>query len=286
MDHLKSKLITLIHGKHSSWKAIYAMLKSDSLHDNIYEEKNYFSSSSHHSNSPQTNPHDLPVARLLSEYASKNIHLITFFDNIYPECLKTIYQPPWVLFAKGDLTLLNSKNILAVVGSRDASDYGLKTIDYLFPELIEKKTVVVSGLAKGIDAYAHKTAIKLGGKTIGVIAGGFNHIYPKENMKLAEFMLQNQLVISEYPPATIPEKWHFPMRNRIISGLAKGTLVVEAKKKSGSLITAEFALNEGREVFAVPGSILTPNSDGVHELIQQGAKLIRNSKEILEDLKR
>ncbi|MEH7882786.1 DNA-processing protein DprA [Bacillus sp. JJ1609] len=284
MDHLKNKLIRLIHGKQSSWKAIYAILKSDSLHDNIYEEKNFFSSSLHHPNSPQSNHHDLPVDRLLSEYTSKNIHLITFFDNTYPECLKTIYQPPWVLFAKGDISLLNSKNILAVVGSRDASNYGLNTIEYLFPELIENKTVIISGLAKGIDAYAHKTAIKLGGKTIGVIAGGFNHIYPKENMKLADFMMQNQLVISEYPPSTVPEKWHFPMRNRIISGLAKGTLVVEARKKSGSLITAEFALNEGREVFAVPGSILTSNSDGTHELIQQGAKLIRNSKDILEEL--
>ena len=283
MDEFKKRLIHLIHSKQTGWKSVLTILKADSMLTNIYEEKSYSSLF------PQTNTslstlHNIPIDKLLTEYASRNIHLITIFDDAYPERLKTIYQPPWVLFAKGDISLLKYGLSLAVVGSRDATSYGLKTIECLFPELVENQTLIVSGLAKGIDAQAHKTAIRLGGKTVGVIAGGFNHIYPKENINLAHFMMEHQLVISEYPPSAYPEKWQFPMRNRIISGVTKGTLVVEAKKKSGSLITAEFALNEGREVFAIPGSILTPDSDGVHELIQQGAKLIKNSQEILEEL--
>jgi DNA processing protein len=285
VEQLKKMLIELVHGKQSSWKSIYSVLKSESLLDNINEEK--IISSYNPRNSRQTYSEFSPnsVDKLLVQYTAQKIHLITFFDNAYPEALKTIYQPPWVIFAKGDLSLLNSQKSLAVVGSRDASKYGFDTIDYLFPELIQSQTIIISGLAKGIDAHAHKTAIRLGGKTLGVIAGGFNKIYPKENIELAQFMMQNHLVLSEYPPDARPEKWHFPMRNRIISGLAKGTLIIEAQKRSGSLITAEYALNEGREVFAVPGSILSPHSEGVHELIQQGAKLIKNSGEILEELK-
>jgi DNA processing protein len=283
LDYLAKKLIHLIHSKHSSWKAIYSILKADSGLNNLYEEK-YYTSLFTQQNNLLNNLHEIPVDKLLSEYSSQNIHLITIFDDNYPERLKTIYQPPWVLFAKGDMSLLNYQQSLAVVGSRKASEYGLKAIEYLFSELVEKGIMIVSGLAQGIDAHAHKTAIRLGGRTTGVIAGGFSNIYPKENIKLAEYMMEKQLVISEYPPSTPPQKWHFPMRNRIISGLSMGTLVIEARKKSGSLITAEFALNEGREVFAVPGSILTPNSDGVHDLIQQGAKLIRNPQDILEEL--
>lgn len=283
MDHLAKKLIHLVHSKHSSWKTIYSILKADSELNNLYEEK-YYTSLFTQQNNLLNNLHEFPVDKLLSEYSSQNIHLITIFDDNYPERLKTIYQPPWVLFAKGDMSLLNYQQSLAVVGSRKATEYGLKAIEFLFSELVEKGIMIVSGLAQGIDAHAHKTAIRLGGRTTGVIAGGFSNIYPKENVKLAGYMMEKQLVISEYPPSTPPQKWHFPMRNRIISGLSMGTLVIEARKKSGSLITAEFALNEGREVFAVPGSILTPNSDGVHDLIQQGAKLIKNPQEILEEL--
>ena len=283
MDEFTLRLIHLIHIKNIGWKTVFNLLKIDPMLNNLYTEKAYPSLP------PQPNTsiiriHNIPIDKLLAEYLSRNIHLITIFDDAYPEQLKTIYQPPWVLFAKGDISLLKYMRSLAVVGSRDATPYGLKTIEYLFPELIENRTLIVSGLARGIDAKAHQTAIRLGGKTAGVIAGGFDHIYPKENKNLAHFMMENHLVISEYPPSSFPEKWQFPMRNRIISGVAKGTLVVEAKKKSGSLITAEFALNEGREVFAIPGSILAPDSAGVHELIQQGAKLIKNSQEILEEL--
>lgn len=283
MDNLTKKLIHLVHSKHSSWKKIFSILKVDSQMTHIYEER-YYSSLFPLENNPLNSLHNINIDRLLSEYAAQNIHIITIFDDNYPERLKTIYQPPWILFAKGDTSLLNCQNSLAVVGAREATPYGLSAIEYLFPELINNQMLIISGLARGIDKHAHTTAIKLGGKTAGVIAGGFNHIYPKDNMKLARYMMEHQLVISEYPPSEQPAKWHFPMRNRIISGMSKGTLVVEARKKSGSLITADYALNEGREVFAVPGSILTNNSDGVHDLIQQGAKLIKNSQEILEEL--
>ena len=283
MDNLTKKLIHLVHSKQSSWKKIFSILKADSQMTDIYEGK-YYSSLFPQEHNPLNSLHDINIDKLLSDYAAQNIHIITILDDIYPERLKTIYQPPWMLFAKGDISLLKYEKSLAVVGSRDATTYGLKAIDYLFPELINNRTLIISGLARGIDTHAHTTAIKLGGKTAAVIAGGFNNIYPKENSKLARYMMDHQLVLSEYPPSESPAKWQFPMRNRIISGLSKGTLVVEARKKSGSLITADYALNEGREVFAVPGSILTHNSDGVHDLIQQGAKLIKNSQEILEEL--
>ncbi len=163
---------------------------------------------------------------------------------------------------------------LAVVGSRQATPYGKNAIRLLFPELIENGVIIVSGLAKGIDALAHESAIKNDGKTIAVIAGGLYHIYPKENMNLALEMMKTQLVVSEYPPDTKPLKWHFPARNRIISGLSIGTFIIEAKRKSGSLITANYAVNEGREVFSLPGSIFNPYSIGTNDLIQQGAKLV------------
>ncbi|MBT2691432.1 DNA-processing protein DprA [Bacillus sp. ISL-55] len=282
MDALKKKLIQLVHSKYASWKAIYSILKANSAISNN-EAANYTSINPRVERLSKDHQF-ISADKLINDYTTQNIHLITIFDDDYPDRLKTIYQPPWMLFARGDLTLLKNRESLAVVGSRNATAYGIGAIDYLFPSLIEKNVLIVSGLARGIDAHAHKAAIKLGGKTIGVIAGGFQNLYPKENIKLAEYMMEKQLVLSEYPPATIPAKWQFPMRNRIISGLSGGTLVVEARKKSGSLITADFALSEGRDVFAVPGSILSPDSDGVHYLIQQGAKLVKSSEDILEEL--
>ncbi|ESU33060.1 hypothetical protein G3A_08430 [Bacillus sp. 17376] len=282
MDELKKKLIQLVHSRHASWKAIYSILKENSAISNN-ETANY-TSINPRAEQLKRDHQFISADKLLNDYTTQNIHLITIFDDDYPDRLKTIYQPPWILFARGNLSLLKNREKLAVVGSRNATAYGIGAINYLFPSLIDKNVLIVSGLARGIDAHAHKAAIKLGGKTIGVIAGGFHNLYPKENVKLAEYMMEKQLVLSEYPPATMPAKWQFPMRNRIISGLSEGTLVVEAREKSGSLITADFALNEGRDVFAVPGSILSPDSDGVHYLIQQGAKLVKSSGDILEEL--
>jgi DNA processing protein len=221
----------------------------------------------------------------IRQYKNNEISVITIFDKEYPRALKEIYQPPWVLYAKGDISLLEKEPMLAVVGSRQATQYGKNAIRLIFPELIDHNLVIVSGLAKGIDALAHEQTIRLGGRTIAVIAGGLYHIYPKENIPLATNMMRSQLILSEYPPDTKPLRWHFPARNRIISGLSAGTLIIEAKRKSGSLITANYAVHEGREVFSLPGSIFNPCSGGTNELIQQGAKLVTNANDILEELK-
>ena len=190
---------------------------------------------------------DLPLnatLELLNHYQQNGINPITIFDDQYPPLLKEIYQPPWVIFAKGNLQFLKNTKKIAVVGSRNATSYGKMAIQILFPELINQGFTIVSGLATGIDALSHDYAMKLGGNTIGVIAGGFDHIYPKENLILAKEMFENQLIISEYPPGSRPERWHFPLRNRIISGMCLGTLIIEAQRKSGSLITANYAVNE------------------------------------------
>ncbi|KKK39582.1 DNA processing protein DprA [Mesobacillus campisalis] len=280
MDEYKKRLACLLHCKQMSWKNVKLILQADpTLTTFSFKPENPLSKKF-----PAVTMHQLPIEQILEQYQRNGIHLISLLDDEYPEILKSIYQPPWMLFAKGDIRLLKSVFPLAVVGSREASDYGKQAIGALFPQLIDSGAVIISGLAKGIDTYAHQMAIRNGGSTIGVIAGGFEHIYPKENLGLAQYMMNHHLLLSEYPPYTRPERWHFPMRNRIISGLAKGTLVVEAKKRSGSFITADFALNEGREVFAIPGSIFEPKSAGTNELIQMGAKLVKEPKDIIEEI--
>ncbi|SEM47598.1 DNA processing protein [Mesobacillus persicus] len=283
MDEFKKRLIHLIHASPLSWKTVYTLLKADPCLSSLYSPS-FAQSSNDNVKISLAKLQKISIDALLDYYHSNDIHLISLFDEDYPMHLKAIHQPPWILFAKGDISLLGQPFPLAVVGSREATPYGKQAIEILFPELIKYKAVIISGLAKGIDAHAHKMAIKLGGRTIGVIAGGIHHLYPKENLELAKFMMKDHLVLSEYPPDTKPEKWQFPLRNRIIGGLAKGTLVIEAKKRSGSFITADFALNEGREVFAVPGSILTPSSVGTNELIQLGAKLVKEPKDIIEEI--
>ncbi len=284
MDEFKKRLIHLLHCIPQSWKTIFIMLKEDPSLSTLYSPSLELP---FNRKQRQLLPllERIPIDDIIDYYIRNDIHLISLFDQDYPPILKTIYQPPWLLFAKGDKTLLDQPFSLAVVGSREATSYGKSSIEFLFPDLIKHQAVIISGLARGIDAYAHKTAIKLGGRTIGVIAGGFQHLYPRENIGLAIKMMEEQLVLSEYPPNIKPEKWQFPLRNRIIGGLAKGTLVIEAQKRSGSFITADFALNEGRDVFAVPGSILDSSYTGTNELIQLGAKLIKDPKDIIEEIK-
>lgn len=284
MDDFKRKLIQLHHSRDVGWKKIYELLKRDPKLDTLtcYPQREN-STQSILSSQALKDFHSTYIQEQIRQYSNQGIKAITIFDEEYPELLKQIYQPPWVLYVKGDLSLLTKNPKLAVVGSRQASQYSHKSIDILFPELIKKDIVIVSGLASGVDTIAHQKAIYYHGQTIGVIAGGFYHIYPKENKKLASEMMQRHLVMSEYPPHSKPEKWQFPMRNRIISGMSQGTLIVEAKRKSGSLITANFAVNEGRDVFALPGNILSPLSIGTNELIQQGAKLVIHPNDILEE---
>jgi DNA processing protein len=290
MDDFKERLIYLLHYPNITWNNVFRILKKDPNLYSIYHlhprelEKNSFPPLN--SFNPSTlHHHSEMISEHIRHYQTNEINVITFFDKEYPQLLKRIYQPPWALFAKGDLSLLQKEPKLAVVGSRQATQYGKNSLHFLIPKLIEKDMIIVSGLAKGIDTIAHECTINNGGKTIAVIAGGIYHIYPKENKNLALQMMNSQLLISEYPPDTKPAKWHFPIRNRIISGLSVGTLIIEAKQKSGSLITANYALNEGREVFSVPGSIFNPFSNGTNELIQQGAKLVTKAEDIFEEIR-
>lgn len=223
------------------------------------------------------------ISEKICEYNKKGIQIITFLDKEYPILLKNIYMPPPVLYCIGDLTLLQMKTI-SVVGTRLPSSYGVQATKLIVRDLVENNFAIVSGLAKGIDYLAHVQAIRSNGKTIAVLGSGFEHIYPKEHFALAEDIKKNHLLLSEYPPEVRPNKSYFPARNRIISGLSYGTLVVEAKEKSGSLITAQLALNEGREVFSIPGSIFSTTSKGTNLLIQDGAKLVMSSSDILTEL--
>lgn len=208
---------------------------------------------------------------------------ISMADENYPELLLEIYNPPLGLFFKGDISLLKTQGV-AIVGARDFSSYGVEATQKIVAGLVEGKYTIVSGLARGIDTFAHKSAIRYHGRTIAVIGSGLDVFYPKENRELQNFLGKKHLVVSEFLHGMPPRSYHFPMRNRIIAGLSQGTCVIEAKKRSGSLITAQLALENGREVFAVPGSMFTKNSTGCHELIQQGAKCVWDGKHIIEEI--
>ncbi|MHC0037181.1 DNA-processing protein DprA [Pseudoneobacillus sp. C159] len=286
MESFRNRLIYLCHLPGITWTQIYKTLKSDPelIAFNYPSPKQLsFLPPVNNDSSQKFFPNFLQDT--IRQYTSNGIEVITYFDEVYPSELKEIYQPPWCLFLKGDLSILAKTRKLAVVGARESSSYGKNVILHLLPPLLEKDFVIVSGLAKGIDTLAHQSTIELNGKTIAVIAGGFSYIYPSENQGLAKEIEKEHLILSEYPPYTRPARWHFPTRNRIISGLCEGTIVIEARRKSGSLITANLALQEGREVFSVPGSIFSSSSVGTNELIGQGAKLIMSGEDILAELR-
>lgn len=209
--------------------------------------------------------------------------IITIVDETYPSMLNTIKDAPLVLYALGDTSLLTYTPSISVIGTRNPSKEAGKKMELIVKPLIEKKWLTISGMAKGIDSYAHKMSLSQNGKTIAVLGGGFHYIYPKQNIPLFHEIVKNGLVLSEYPPDVPPAKYHFPERNRIISGLSFGTLVIEATERSGTLITVEQALDQGREVYAVPGSPLYPQTKGCHQMIQDGAKLVHSSEDISED---
>nr|WP_155111343.1 DNA-processing protein DprA [Metabacillus mangrovi] len=227
---------------------------------------------------------NLKPAHLRKELLASGISFLTIHDTSYPDLLKQIPDPPLFLFCIGDTGLLNEKLLFGVAGARKASPYGLKALEKVLPPLIRMKMVIVSGLAEGIDTAAHAAAISHGGRTIAVLGGGFRHIYPASNRQLAKAISKDHLLLSEYAPHVRPQKWHFPERNRIISGLSMGVLVAEAKQRSGSLITAQAAMEQGRDVFAIPGSILSGLSEGTHALINDGARLVTCAEDILEEL--
>ncbi|KLL91256.1 DNA-processing protein DprA [Streptococcus agalactiae] len=222
----------------------------------------------------------LDLKKLRQEF--KKFPVLSILDSNYPLELKEIYNPPVLLFYQGNIELL-SKPKLAVVGARQASQIGCQSVKKIIKET-NNQFVIVSGLARGIDTAAHVSALKNGGSSIAVIGSGLDVYYPTENKKLQEYMSYNHLVLSEYFTGEQPLKFHFPERNRIIAGLCQGIVVAEAKMRSGSLITCERALEEGREVFAIPGNIIIDGkSDGCHHLIQEGAKCIISGKDILSE---
>jgi len=211
------------------------------------------------------------------------ISLLTWEDGGYPRLLRQIDDPPPVLYVKGEL-LPEDEWAVAVVGTRAATAYGRQVTTTIAQGLARNGVTVVSGLARGIDSAAHQAALEAGGRTIGVLGCGLNIIYPPENRRLAARIVQQGALVSEYPLDTPPERGNFPPRNRIISGLSLGAVIVEAGRRSGALITADYALEQGREVFAVPGNIFRPASQGTNRLIQEGATPVLGVEDVLEAL--
>ena len=207
---------------------------------------------------------------------------INMNSKYYPKRLRNIDDAPKELYCLGNLELLNYKNNIAMIGSRNCSSYGERAAKDFAYNLAKEDICIVSGLAKGIDSFSHIGALNAKGKTIAVLGSGLDNIYPKENIKLVEEIINNNgLVISEYPLGTKPLKYHFPARNRIISGLSDSVLVVEARKNSGTNITVDFALEQGKDVFVIPGNIYSKTSDGTNFLITEGAIPVMSYKDIL-----
>lgn len=215
----------------------------------------------------------------------ENIQTINIADANYPAQLKEISSPPKTLYAKG--ALKTEKNCIAVVGTRMYSDYGKQTVFDIVQGLVDAGLTIVSGLAPGIDTLAHQVAVENRARTIAVLGTGLDKksIYPQTNLELADKIIENNgSLVSEYPPGTRGTRFTFPQRNRIIAGLSLGVLVVEAKEKSGSLITADWARKQGKKIFAVPGSIYSSNSKGCNYLIKGGAIMVENAKDVLKEL--
>ncbi|ADY56565.1 DNA protecting protein DprA [Syntrophobotulus glycolicus DSM 8271] len=225
----------------------------------------------------------LNLDELEQALSDQEILLVMPGEENYPPLLLECSDAPPLLFYKGMID--SGREGLAVVGSRRPTAYGRSAASCLAGQLAGKGYVIVSGLARGIDSAAHKGALEAGGLTWAFLAGGLDRIYPPENRKLAAEIIENGALISEYPPGRPCEPGQFPARNRLISGSARGVLVVEAAQKSGSLITVDFALEQGREVFAVPGPIFSEMSRGTHQLIRQGAKLVENVEDVLAEIK-
>src|SRR5215831_5433530 len=209
--------------------------------------------------------------------------VITFSDPRYPKLLREIYDPPIVLYSLGDLSRAARRPAVAIVGSRRCSTYGKSASEMLSRELARRGVTIISGLARGIDAAAHRGALDGGGTTIAVMGTGLDAVYPKENRKLAEHIALRGALVTEFPLNTPPLSQNFPFRNRVISGIALGVMIVEGAERSGSLITARMAYEQGREVFAVPGNITSSKSFGPNYLIKDGAKLVQTWQDVVEE---
>lgn len=214
---------------------------------------------------------------------TKGIRILTWDDSDYPRSLREIDQSPPVLYVLGQLDALDQPAV-AIVGTRRITQYGRQVSKELAAELAQRGILVVSGLARGVDAAAHQAALDAGGRTVAVLGSGVDQIYPPEHRKMADRIQTNGAIISDYPPGTLPEAGNFPPRNRLISGLSRAVVIVEAGDKSGALITAAFAADQGKEVFAVPGSLYAQQSRGTNRLIQEGAHIYLNPGDLFEML--
>jgi len=223
------------------------------------------------------------LEKLCEKIASQGIQVLTWQDEMYPARLKEIDQPPPVLYVRGDYQP-DDLFAVALVGTRRVTAYGRQIAEETASFLAANGITVVSGLARGVDAVAHQAALQAGGRTIAVLGSGVDRIYPPEHRRLAEQIQERGAIISDYAPGTPPDASNFPPRNRIISGLSLAVVVIEAGETSGALITAQFAAEQGREVFAVPGSILAPQSKGTNKLIQQGAQPLLNAGDLMQAL--
>jgi len=213
----------------------------------------------------------------------KGITALSFESPAYPEMLREIEDAPLILYMKGNI-IPQDRYAISVVGSRKLTEYGASVADNFAGNLASMGFTIISGMARGVDSLSHRAALKAGGRTIAVLGSGVDVTYPPENKALMEKIIESGSVISEFPPGTLPDKENFPRRNRIISGLSLGVLVVEATSDSGALITARYATDQGREVFAIPGNITSANSEGTNKLIQNGARLVRHAHDIVEEL--
>ena len=227
--------------------------------------------------------HEIDVQAEIELCRQRNIKILVEADPDYPRSLREIHDPPGVLFVRGELKRDDALAI-GIVGTRHGTPYGLRTAERLAAALARAGLTIISGLARGIDAAAHRGALAAGGRTIGVLASGVSNIYPPEHVRLADEVAAHGALISESPPDGQPLGGMFPQRNRIISGLSLGVIVVEAAERSGALITARHAMEQGREVFAIPGNIDSRTSRGCHRLIRDGAKLVESVDDVLEEL--
>lgn len=264
-----NKLINYFSDAYSIWHASEAQLKKvngiGSVAQKIAKQRGKFD-----------------IDRLLNSLNKNKIEYITLFDKKYPDYLKNIYDPPPVLFYKGVLNF--DFPAISIIGSRRCTTYGRKIAEKMAYRLANRGITVISGMARGIDTCGHIGALKAKGRTIAVLGSGLDIVYPPENRDLFEQIQKNGVVMSEYPPGVKPLSGNFPQRNRIISGLSIGVLVVEAASRSGSLITANLALEQGREVFAIPGNIDRPQSKGTNNLILNGAKMVTKVEDIIEEI--
>ena len=253
-----------------AWKAPVEALESAGLSPRLIENLSQLRSSD-------------TVQRAWEDIQKNDIQVITWEDDDYPRRLKEIDQPPPVLYLRGQLSEADQWAV-AIVGTRRITAYGRQVTEEIGRQLAQNGVSVVSGLARGVDSVAHLAALKNNGRTLAVLGNGIDQIYPPEHRKLAEDIIQQGALISDYPPGTAPEAANFPPRNRIISGLSQAVIVVEAGEKSGALITAAFAADQGRDVFAVPGYLYAPQSKGTNSLIHEGAHIFLDVMDVLEIL--